>query len=257
MSINKISLGNKVGKTLLLLLTLSLSLFVSANEKEESTQALLKRARNPEVVASFAKLDGQLQHRRKGQDVQSYNFYFGVIIQKDRATGQIVINDKESYIMSQNRSSATSSVIAQQKKSTNLLNYTGVRASDLTLSFLFYDFVKEVGSERIGAIIDCQVVLLQAKDKSEQVKVWLSKEYAFPMKAEFYKKAKDNTFEKTPFRTLEPGGFTAKEKLYYCRRFIISGPGWKTRIEFDPAKVDVGLFDSAKPVNVIRKIVKK
>jgi outer membrane lipoprotein-sorting protein len=256
MDIKRVSLFSQISKIFLLLLALFCSFVVIGKDKEESIQALLTRARNPEVVASFAKLDGQLQHRRSGQDVQSYNFYFGVIIQKDRATGQIVINDNEAYIMSQNRASANSSVIAQQKSS-NLLNYTGVRASDLTLSFLFYDFVKEVGQERIGAIIDCKVVLLQAKDKSEQVKVWLSTEYAFPMKAEFYKQSKDKTFETTPFRILEPGGFTSKEKLYYCRRFIISGPGWKTRIEFDPAKVEVGLFDSKNPVNVIRKIVKK
>ena len=77
------------------------------------------------------------------------------------------------------------------------------------------------------------------------------------MKAEFYKKGKDNAFEKVPFRTLEPAGFTSKDKLHYCRRFIIFGPGWKTRIEFDPNKVEVGLFDSQKPVNVIKKVVKK
>ena len=250
------SFFNKISKVFLLFLSLSFGLIAIGSEDKANVEALLKRARNPEVIASFAKMEGQLQHRRAGQDIQSYNFYFGVIIQKNRSTGQIIINDNEAYILSQDRNNASSNVIAQQKNS-NLLNYTGVRASDLTLSFLFYDFVKGLGSERIGAIIDCQVVLLQALDKSEQVKVWISTEYAFPMKAEFYKKGKDNAFEKVPFRTLEPAGFTSKDKLYYCRRFIIFGPGWKTRIEFDPNKVEVGLFDSQKPVNVIKKIVKK
>ena len=179
--------------------------------------------------------------------------YFGTIIHPNRTVGQLVLNRSEGYILSQAQGSGLTTVkpMGDSGKSDNL-GYVGVRASDLTLDFLFYDFVREDKEETIGGFVPCRVMVLSSPDKKEFVRVFLSKSHYFPLRAEFLKPE-----ETKPWRTLETGGFAQKNDLYYIRRVRVEGPGWRTRIEFKEA--ELGLFDpQSVPKNLIRKIsVKK
>lgn len=216
-------------------------------EKKITPQEFLALARRPNPVDTYAMLSGTLQHRREGSPAETMPIYFGIIIQKERSTGQLIFGDKEGYFLGQARAKGGSSVIPMQKSSV-LIDRTGVRASDLTLDFLFYDFVREDEEETIGGFVPCRVMLLRSSDKKELVRVFLSKSHYFPLRAEFFKPG-----EKKPWRTLETGGFTQKNDLYYIRRLRLEGPGWRTRIEFKEA--DLGLFDpKAAPKNLIRKL---
>ena len=133
-----------------------------------------------------------------------------------------------------------------------LLDKVGVRASDLTMGFLYYDLDKELPPATLSAVVGCRVLLLKSPDGGEQVKVYLEKEHAFPLKAEFFRPG-----ETRPYRTLETSGFTEKNGLYYARSLRIEGPGWRTRIEFDPEKAQLGPYDKQTPVRVIRAADKK
>lgn len=220
-------------------------------EKKISAQEFLALARRPNSVDTFAMLSGTLQHRREGSAAVTMPIYFGIIIQQQRSTGQLIFDNKEGYLLGQSKKKGGSSVIPMQK-GTDLIDSTGVRASDLTLDFLFYDFVREDKEETIGGFVPCRIMVLSSPDKKEFVRVFLSKSHYFPLRAEFLKPG-----EKKPWRTLETGGFTQKNDLYYIRRVRVEGPGWRTRIEFKEA--ELGLFDpQSVPKNLIRKIsVKK
>ena len=215
--------------------------------KNPGPQEFLALARRSNPVDTFAMLAGTLQHRREGSSPESMPIYFGIIIQKERSTGQLIFGDKEGYFLGQARAKGGSSVIPMQKSSA-LIDRTGVRASDLTLDFLFYDLLREDEEETVGGFVPCRVMVLRSQDKKETVRVFLSKTHYFPLRAEFFKPG-----EKSPWRTLETGGFTQKNDLYYIRRLRVEGPGWRTRIEFNEA--ELGFYNpKAAPKNLIRKL---
>ena len=216
-------------------------------ETDLAPAAFLERARRPNQVDTWAMLSGRLQHRREGGKAESMSIYFGIIIQKDRSTGQLVFDGREGYLLGQARDRKGASVIPMQK-STTLIDHTGVRASDLTLDFLYYDLVREDREEKLGGYVACRVMVLSSPDKAEQVRVFLSKTYYFPLRAEFFRAG-----EKEPWRILETGGFTRRNDLYYVRRLLIEGPGWRTRIDFNEA--ELGLYKpETAPKNLIRKL---
>lgn len=231
----------------LFLLILGTQLFAGS---ELSLSQFVERSRQTNPAATYAMLDGILQHRRKNQPSVTMPIYFGVIIQPERTTGQLILNGDEGYILGQTRSLSGSTVILMPG-STNKdnLGKFGVRASDLTMSFLFLPVKGELASETLSGIVPCRVVVFDNVSEKEEIRVWISTEHAFPLKAEFYRYGESDCY-----RTLETGGFTKRNELYFVCKIRISGPGWKTRIDFDPDTAEVGTFNIQKPPQVMRKL---
>ena len=217
-------------------------------------QDFLLRARRSNAVATYAMLDGTLQHRRRGKDAVTMPVYFGMIIHHDRTFGQLILDGDEGYLLSQAKGSGVTSMVPMnpQKDGSSKLDAVGVRADDLVLSFLFCPPLKELEPETIRGLVPCRVFLLDNKEKKETVKVWISREHAFPFRAEFIKYG-----AKEPYRDLEAGALTKKNDLYYIRRVQLSGPGWMTKIDFDERYAAVGLHDEKSPAPVFRKLNKR
>lgn len=222
------------------------------NTKELSKEEFMLLARRKNQYPTYAKLHGVLQHRRRGKAVLSMPVYFGVILHPDRTVGQLVLDKKEGYMLGQAVNSGLTTVTPMNPKGGDKLGYVGVRASDLTLSFLFCKPIKEFDNENVGGVVPCRVILLDDPKNNEEIKVWLSKEHCFPLQAEFYRKS-----EKKPYRILEASGFTKKNDLYYVRKLRIEGPGWRTRIDFDSSSADVGKVDMTKPPRIVIKLEEK
>ena len=214
--------------------------------------AFLTRARNPNQASTYAMLDGTLQHRRRNGEMLSVPLYFGLIITPERTFGQILVDGRESYILGQSRDARQEGTSVMHSPDCVLLDKVGVRASDLTMSFLYYDLVRELPETTLSAIVRCRVLLLKSADGNELVKVYLEKEHAFPIKAEFFRPGADE-----PFRSVETGGFTEKNGLYYAGNLRIEGPGWRTRIEFDRGKAQLGFLDKNSPPRIVREAAKK
>ena len=224
----------------------------AAPVKNPDAAAFLERARTPNQASTYAMLDGTLQHRRRDGEMLTTALYFGVIITPERTFGQILVDNRESYILGQSRDARQDGTSVIHSPDCVLLDKVGVRASDLTMSFLYYDLVRELPETTLSAVVRCRVLLLKSADGKELVKVYVEKEHAFPIKAEFFRpEAKD------PFRTVETGGFTEKNGLYYAGNLRIEGPGWRTRIEFDRDKAQLGFLDKNSPPQVVRKAAKK
>lgn len=237
-------------KRILILFALLSAVLLPAAEKLPLDE-FMQRVRHPNPMATYAALDGRIQHRRSGEAAKSETLYFAVILQPERMTGQIIIGGREGYLIGQTRKTGDSetSVIPMRgtAEENKLLGYMGVRPSDLTMSFLFYPILKELDSATVKGA-GCRVVLLEAPDKSEQAKVYIASRYCFPLKAEFFKAG-----EKEPYRTLEVNSFRQSNDLYYTDEISLYGPGWRTRINFDKS-ADVGPYDAAKPPAIIRKL---
>ena len=198
--------------------------------------------------STYAVLNGSLQHRRSGKPAQSMPIYVGLIIQPERTTGQIIIDAVEGYLIGQGRSSKASSVVPMQKSTAHMDN-SGVRASDLTLSFLFDEVSNELEESTVSGFVPCRVICFFNEKSKETAKVYISKQHYFPLKVEFFRQG-----ENKPWRTLETDGFAEKNGLYYASRIQVEGPGWRTRIRFDESRCEMGIYNAAKPVKVIKKL---
>ncbi|MBS1369555.1 MAG: hypothetical protein HPZ91_06310 [Lentisphaeria bacterium] len=225
-------------KRLMILLFAAFAALLTAAD-ELPLDRFMQRVRFPNATATYAALDGQIQHRRSGEEPKSEPIYFAVILQPERMTGQIIIGGKEGYLIGQTRNTGSSetSVVPMRgsAQENQQLGYMGVRASDLTMSFLFYPVVRELDSDTVKGAA-CRVVVLEAPDKSEQVRVYIAKNYYFPLKAEFLKPG-----ESRPYRTLEVNSFKQENDLYYTDEISLYGPGWRTRINFNKS-AKVGEF---------------
>ena len=194
-------------------------------------------------MATYAKLHGMLQHRRRNSETLTMSIYFGMIIHPDRSIGQLVLDKSEGYVLSQAQKSGLTTVRKMPGSSENdRLGYVGVRASDLMMSFLFCQVEKELDDELLNGMIHCRVFLLDDKDNQEKIKVWIASEHAFPLKAEFYRYG-----ENARFRELEASAFTQKNDLYYVRRLRLEGPGWSTRIDFDGETAEINVLQGPAP----------
>ncbi|UKI33919.1 MAG: hypothetical protein L6W00_11215 [Lentisphaeria bacterium] len=179
-----------------LLLCLAFSALVpatfAAEEQTTPISEFMKLARNPYPVSSYAALEGKVRHLRRGGRPETVPIYFGIILQPERMTGQIILDGREGYMLGQTRRSGSSETTVVPMKSNtgdagseNRLGHMGIRPSDLTMSFLYYPVVRELESESVRTV-PCRVVLLESPDKKEQVKVYIARDYHFPLKAEFF-----------------------------------------------------------------------
>ena len=212
----------------------------------EDTAAFVAKMRSSRG-STYAMLNGVLQHRRSGKRAASMPLYVGLIIQPERTTGQIIINEKEGYLLGQGRGLSSSSIIPMQK-STELLDNAGIMASDLALAFIYDEVLKE-HDEKMVSVVPCRVIDFFNAKSRETSRVYISKQHYFPLKAEFFRKG-----ESKPWRTLEIDGFAQKNGLYYASRMRAEGAGWRTLISFDDTRCSMGNYDAGKPVTVVKNI---
>lgn len=216
----------------------------------------MKFARNPNAISTYAALEGTVQHQRRGSALKNETIYFAMLITPDRLTGQVIIGGKEGYAIGQSRKvgNYTTTVLPMPGSGKeNRLGHMGLRADDLAMGFLFYPVIRELPGANVS-IVPCRVVLLESPDKSEQVKVYIARKHCFPLKAEFFSKGKP--LDGMPDRTLEITSFEKKNNLYYTKTIKLSGPGWRTRVEFDSAKADINELESTNPPAIMRKLAK-
>lgn len=218
---------------LFLLFFLSSFVLFSA-EKEYSSLQFLEVVRHPPGRESWAAMNGIAYHLRKDTDVVEAPLYLGIRFTAERTMAQVVINNNEAYFVGQayNAAKEAASVIPANKTgyAKSMLADFGLRPQDLTMTFLFWDFQKEFPRVSVKGR-ECRVFLLEAQDKKEIAKVYISAEYFFPLKVEWF--AQDDRDLKKPYRTLEISSFKKENDFWIVSSLILYGPGWQTKIEFN------------------------
>ena len=220
-----------------LLITVSCWLCLAAYaDKELSVNDFLYKVRHPAGRKRWAVMAGKVTHRRRGKDTVYALLYLGILFNKDRTLAQVVINKEQGYMVGQAfiKGKDGTSIIPMNKatKEKPILGDFGLRPQDLTMTFLYWKFVKEFPGESTK-MIDCRVMELESPDKKESAKVWISKKYYFPIKVQWIRAG-----EKEPFRSLEVASFKQQGKYGIIKRLELYGPGWRTKINF--TKTEVG-----------------
>jgi len=235
-------------------LLLAALLTTGASVAEPEAAAFLARVRQVPREESWAQLTGQVEHRRRGREgVVKVAIYLGLRLTPERILAQ-VIADRESYRLGQvvAATSGGTTVIPENvaDPAASRLAELGLRPEDLTLSFLYWDLVRELPRERLRTR-DCRVLLLQAPDRRpEWVRVACCVEAGFPLRVEWLR---DNP-EGTPYRTLEITSFRKEAGFWLVDGLNLQGPGWRSRITFEQCAA--GRVAEGVPADLFRPVVK-
>ncbi len=240
-------------KKLIMLMLLAASWLPAADEAD--SKSFLEQARVPAGGASsYAMLDGIIQHRPDGGKMEEYPVYLGVLISGARSRSELLIDNREGYLIDRIASAGgkvalqVSDAGVEKGKGKTIAGRFHLKVEDLATGFLFYNYIREDASSTVRGI-PCRVLVLEAPDKSETGRVYISRDYCFPLKAEFFPSPE---LKGEPVRTIETASFKQENGLYYAELLNLHGPGWRTRVQF--TKAQVGVPDPAKPVQVFRTV---
>lgn len=218
----------------------------------DSSFKFLEMARRPPVNECWVKLNGRAVHKRSGASVVQAPLCLGIRFTPERTLAQIVAGNEESYFVGQAYSGTAKSTsiineIQRDKKESILADF-GLRPDDLTLSFLYWDFQKELKMEDIKGY-ECRVFHLNSPDKNESAIVYISTEYFFPLRVEWYK---NKSAEKKPYRTLEISSFKKENDFWVVSSLLLYGSGWKTKIDFSESSI--GYAKDGIPMDLFKKL---
>ena len=240
----------KKNLTLLAVVLLLSSITIAHSKEKLSSLNFLSRVRHPAGRKTWSMLAGTMNHRRRGKPTVSASIYLGILFSSDRTLAQIVVNNDQAYMVGQLYSTEESAttVIPNNPdgyKKPILAEY-GIKPEDLTMSFIYWDFIKELPKTSLKTL-NCRVFKLAAPDKTETVHLYISSAYFFPMKVEWFK-AK----AKKPSRTLQVSDFTKTDNIWLITRIKFYGPGWRSVINFDNNRA--GISQKNIPKELFKKL---
>ena len=228
-------------------LALTISALTSAAEL--SSAEFLKEVRLPKLANTWAKMSGFATHKREhiakeGKVLQESMrakapIYLALKFRTGSLGGKVLFDNNELYTVRQVFSTGIDGAVSAKdgclnKESNKMSSVFGISVGDLTLSFLYWDFRKELASDRVSTI-SCRVFELENSDRGEWVRVWLAESWRAPVKVQWFKQgAKDF------YREAEFSSFTKVENMedtYMIKSFLIRGDSWKTIVKFDDFEV--------------------
>jgi len=191
-------------------------------------------------------------------------FSFAIDFSLPQVKLQILGDEKEIHTVTKDKNLSVFSPVDVKSLNPEKLAEMGMRPEDLALDFLNWNFVRELKSESYK-FVDCRVFILRCPAPSVnvpqavkgfldkklsqeiEVKVYLAKNYFFPMKVEWYTEAYHEGLKAN--RKLEASGLVGKNGIGLTSELALSGSGWVTRICFDEDAIKAGSY-SEKPKNL-------
>ena len=179
---------------------------------------------------SFADLRGKVLHIKRNQGRPAeYPICFVVRFGKDKVQGKLTVGDGENHFFTRDNTPEGSVSTKSNRSGKTLLENLGFRIEDLAMNFLNYKFHSELSGGRHKSI-PCRVLLMRSPE-GKPVKVWIAKEYFFPLKAEFYDSIQ--TINNKPARSLEITGFEKVNDYYVATDIALLTKEFRSRIKFD------------------------
>ncbi|UDQ99369.1 hypothetical protein AAEX28_04610 [Lentisphaerota bacterium WC36G] len=215
-----------------------------------SSSEFLRYVRSPLKTGTWVQLSGKISHHRRaseGNISQEGNIYVALLFAKALALGQVVIDDKEAYTIGQNFINNSTTITPAKKEGykNSLLAQFGIKPSDLTFSFVYWNFIKELKPESLRGQ-KCRIFILQDKNTKQYARVYFSTMAMFPMKITWYNidnknrnKATKVDLEKlTKEREMEMNSFRKQDDMWIVTGINLYGGNnkWRTRISFTTNK---------------------
>jgi hypothetical protein len=161
-----------------------------------------------------------------------YQIYVGIRFTPQIIFAQVLIDNKESYTISQSFTLKPPTIIKDGDSTSKIMQNVGVRPEDLTLSFMYWEPETFLGYESFKTS-SCAKIALRSPISKEKAIVMINKEHAFPLKVEWFKDGNDEAL-----RTMEVSSFKKENDYWFVDEIILYGPGWKTKISFSETEAN-------------------
>jgi len=221
----------------LLCFVMSLSVVAQEDRSKMSTESFVALARKALIGESWLKMKGNINTRPKEGKRARYPFILTALMRKDSLVVKTKLEDsvmKVAYSFGDAHSTKE-----LESKNKELYDKLQLRPGDFSLSFMYWDLMKEYDVEHLGlARIKCRVFLLADPDENEYAKVWISEKYLGPVKVMWKTGSLD--FDK-PDRLLQFEGFTKKNNRSMPKEAYLKNAFGDMQIKFNEHEGDYGL----------------
>lgn len=232
------------------------SLFAGSDRKlardpaKMSAKEFMDAVRNPPFRRSWALLQGEAVHKRKGAASLRAPLRIGILFTPARTLAQIDFDKGEIYHVGQSYGAKGTTTLENMfpKVRKPRIGIFGIDPTDLSMSFLYYDLVKEGKNESVRTL-PCRVFYLKKKGSPIFIRAVIARDYLFPLKVEFF--AGEG---RKPYKKLEVTAFQKKGEYYHPDRIRLEGENWKSMVSF--SEMDAGPMDKSLPANLFRKVNK-
>ncbi len=220
---------------LLLVLALGCPAWAEPESQTLPPEVFLQEVRRPLRQDVWGEITGRIQHiNAEGKSLEG-ELRVRITFTSTSLHAQLVLNEKNVYGFEQQHKPeekvSTALSMPDNEVQPGLFSF-GLEPEDLTFSFLYWDFVEELPSQK-SRLRDCRVLKLAHPDGKGTVEVWFDAKLGFPMAASWFQNGKDS-----PWRQLEMKGAKRHENgLWFVKEMRLDGDDWKTRVIFDFASL--------------------
>lgn len=194
-----------------------------------STAKFMERVRTPFLESRVGRAEGEIQHRGTPEVPRrlpvTVTFRFGAAEARATAT----LGGSAPYAFVWRHGQAGSARIEEHPDDPPAtVEQLGLRAEDLTFSFLFWEVVEE-GEREVIAGQPCRVIRLRDPADGGAVLGWFSEKFLFPLRLEWSRPG-----ERDPWRVCEFNRFgKLDDGTWFLRAMRLYGQGWKTKLTLD------------------------
>lgn len=201
---------------LLSLLLFSGSAFAQDPAKMES-EDFLDKCRAQLLGNCWVKMEGNINHRDpEGKRSKPMKIKWAAQLNPSKITFKATVGGKQSFKVEQLFGKKHDSKILENTlEAENGFTKVGIKPADLSLAFMYWDYIKEFQGQNIGLLgtFKCRVFLLGNPDGKDFVKVWISERYLGPLQVQWLRGIKPADQAK-PVQTLEFKDFAEKNKVW-------------------------------------------
>ena len=214
--------------------TLSLIVFLFAND-DTSKEDFIAKTRLNLLQHSWLEISGYLFFRPNDGEIIKKSINLKTQINQETLIFQVNINQTEKIRLYQKFGNIyESNELFNNLKKKNFFTTIGLNIADLSLSFMYWDLVKEMEKKRIG-LHKCRVFLMRNPDDINFAKIFISKQYLAPLKVEWF-----TNLQKPSYQTLEFKSFSEKNSVWSPTKIQITNQKGHINIKADFFKAGKG-----------------
>ena len=244
---------NKVAFLLVFFIFLSQSFAQNAKKNLVlDSEEFLEECRKQLLGNCWIKLDGKLMHKDpNGKRSRPVKIRCAAQLIPSKITFKATLNGSESYkaehVFGKKHNTKP---LENTLKAGNGFDKVGIKPADLSLAFMYWDYIKEYDGDRLGVLdaFKCRVFLLANPDGTNFVKVWLSEKYQGPLQVQWLKGIK-KADQENPEQVLKFEDFAEKNKVWVPLESKISNSKGELQIRF--SEVDAA-FSTKVPADLYK-----
>ncbi len=202
----------------------------------------------------WMKMNGKIQHRRKGHRALTSSLRLGVLFMPARAMGILSLDEgAESYRLTQQFTMPPTPPACVpagrgQDAAKAQLPVFGLSPNDLMLGFLYRKPVREEEQTHVS-IYNTRVFVMFLpkgtdgdKDFDQYARVYISTDYLVPLKVEWFKQDPAGK-DAEPYRAFEISAIKKINDFIMVSKMRLDGPDWRTKIDFND--LDIGVVNES------------